>query len=470
MRIIRLLLLIVITCPLFWSCQKEYSLEGSNIKLPAGTWQFNDSAKLFKGTMDTAYIDTTAPTRVLNLLGTSLSGLEAFSIRLYSIDSFTVGTYKASLSQSEFNYSSSTGLVYQSDLLTGEFIVTINVLSNNRITGIFSGMSKDSAGNSKQITLGKFTSAIKLRSVATGNSASGSLGVTAGSCTPVTISGIFTQGIVLDPSNTVQVQVTVSTPGTYTISTNTINGVSFKKSGSFASAGIQNVVMTGVGMPVNAGSQNFTVTFGASVCNFSITFLAGTPPPPVLDYFPTTLNSNWIYYLFNVMVTDSNQVKVIPYSPMFAGQTYSSFEANTLPPSTPIDTSYYRKQGNDYYQYTDVSNFFGFSNPTLAEYIFLKDNVAQNTTWQSQTFTGMITGIPVAVTGYISMTLLAKAVPATVGLNTFPDVIKVRYDYYLSLAPGLPFTTEERWFARGVGLIHYNSGSGITDLQRYTIF
>ena len=467
------LLIFVFTCFL-WSCQKEYSLEGSLIKLPTGTWQFNDSSKLFHGNMDTAFIDTSRPTKILHLMGTSSTGNETFSMQLFSTDSFKLGTYRASVPESEFEYFSLITTKYQTDILTGEFIVTVTQLANNHITGTFSGMTIDSAGNVKQITLGKFTSGIKLKSAGTGANATGTLGLSAGNCTPVTLSGVFTQGIVLDPSNTVQVQVTVATPGTYTISSNTVNGVTFSKSGLFSAAGTQNLVLTGTGIPLNSGVQNFTVSFGSSSCNFSITFLVGTPPPPVLDYFPTTLNSNWVYYFTSSTtfgVIDSSSVKVIAYNPTFGGNSYNSFQQNSIPPTSPIDTTYYRKPGNDYYEYTDLSSAFAFTNPTFGEYIFLKDNVAQGTTWQSQNFSGTITTLG-AVTGYLTMTLLAKAVPVTIGALNFPDVIKVRYDYYLTIIPAGPIRTEEKWFAKGIGLIHHDieSGQTILDVNRYTIY
>jgi hypothetical protein len=57
------------------------------------------------------------------------------------------------------------------------------------------------------------------------------------------------------------------------------------------------------------------------------------------------------------------------------------------------------------------------------------------------------------------MTLTEKATtPTTSGVITSSDVLKVKYDYYISTT-GLPatiFYKEERWFARGIGLI-YNS-------------
>jgi hypothetical protein len=195
--------------------------------------------------------------------------------------------------------------------------------------------------------------------------------------------------------------------------------------------------------------------------------LPGTPPPPVLDYFPTTVNSNWVYYSTNP--SDSITTKVLAYTPTYAGHSYASFESNTIPPTTPFDTSYYRKLGSDYYQYTDFSNYFAFSNPILGEFIFLKDNVIQGSTWQSQNFAGTISGFGPA-TGYISMTLLAKAVAVSIGTQNFPDVIKVRYDYYISVTPGGPFYTEEKWYARGVGLIHDDATSPVIDVNRYTIY
>ena len=70
------------------------------------------------------------------------------------------------------------------------------------------------------------------------------------------------------------------------------------------------------------------------------------------------------------------------------------------------------------------------------------------------------------------MTLTAKAVPVILGTQNFPDVMKVRYDYYITLMSGSPFRTEEKWFARGVGLIHHDIefGQTIMDVNRYTIY
>src|SRR5450759_2704797 len=280
MKTLKISSLIVLLAALFFSCQKEYSLEV--IVTSAGTWQFNDGTKLYAGNIDTAYIETTGTTKTLNLIGKSADGQQNFLLHLYATDSFTVGTYKASLFQSDFQYYKQSKTIYQADQLIGEFIVTITAIGNNNITGIFAGASEDSTGAIKPLTLGKFTSRINLIGNGTGGggagSAIGTLGASSGVCTPVSPSGTYTQGVTLTSTNTVQVQVTVTTPGTYTISTNTVNGVSFSKTGTFTATGVQTVILIGSGTPVSSGNQNFIVTFGSSTCNFTQNFVAGSPP------------------------------------------------------------------------------------------------------------------------------------------------------------------------------------------------
>src|ERR1019366_7066379 len=225
--------------------------------------------------------------------------------------------------------------------------------------------------------------------------ASGTLGGGGGSCTPFAIAGVYTQGVVLDASNTVQIQVDVTTVGNYTISTNTANGV-------------QTILLTGSGTPVNAGPQNFTVTFGSSNCSFSLSFLAGVAPSG--DYFPLTLNSNWTYSSSAGSSLDVHTA-VINYSPTFNTNTYKTIAAYDIGSIDAFDSAYYRKRGGDYYQYALYSNTIPFDQDVEGEYIFLKDNVANGTTWLSPTISGTIGGV--TFTAFIKMTILAKAVPIT---------------------------------------------------------
>nr|MDQ6890522.1 hypothetical protein [Bacteroidota bacterium] len=228
------------------SCQKEYSVEG--VVVPTGTWEFKDSLKQFLGNIDTAYIDSSNSTQELHLIGRSSDLTQTFHLHLFS-DKFQTGLYKASLFQTSFTYSSGSNIIYQANQLIGEFIVNVTSYGNNNIAGTFSGSALDSTGKVLQLTQGKFTASLKQQGTTGGGISSGVLGDSSGNCKPVILNGAYSQGTALTASNTVQVEVTVAVPGTYTISSNTLNGVSFTKSGTFTSAGVQNVTLAGTGTP-----------------------------------------------------------------------------------------------------------------------------------------------------------------------------------------------------------------------------
>ncbi len=549
------------------SCQKEYSIGSkSNFKVSIGSWQFKDSSTLFTGAMDSAYVDSSNSTKVLHLIGTSQNGIQNFQLLLYG-NTFTTGTYKASLFQNTFLYSSGSSTIYQAGELIGEFIVNITTLTDSLISGNFSGSAINSSTKVVQLTAGAFTSSFTQNTINGGVSV-GVLGDSSGNCKPVILKGVYTQGIVLDSSNTVQVQVTVATPGTYSIATNTVNGVSFSGTGTFSNAGVKNITLNGSGTPMNSGPQNFTLMYGNSQCNFSINFGAhasgttggeggsctpfnilgtyqqgvtlnssnqvqvqlnvtvsgyyeivtnsidgisfsgsGTLPTtgaqiviltgsgiPVSagtqsytvtfgtssctfnvnvlptstssgDYFPLTLNSNWSYNLEGGTSSDSIRSQVIVYSPTFGSNNYSTIALYQPPSSLALDSFYYRKPGGDYYEYVNFSKIIPFDQPVSGEFIFLKDNVASGSTWNSPNISGTIGGVNVS--GYITMTVLAKAIPVSIGPFNFPDVIEMKYEYYIVGNPTI-IETNQRWFARNVGEI-YNSASSGGSNKNYNI-
>lgn len=90
-------------------------------------------------------------------------------------------------------------------------------------------------------------------------------------CTSVTVNGFYIVSKLLDPANTVVIQVDVSTPGSYTLSTNTVNGMTFSVAGVFTVSGLQNVILQGSGIPQTAGISILTPRFNVSACTFSIT-------------------------------------------------------------------------------------------------------------------------------------------------------------------------------------------------------
>jgi hypothetical protein len=136
------------------------------------------------------------------------------------------------------------------------------------VTLVGTGTPTVNGDNIVPITVGATTCNF---TVPVGTPAVGFLGGTPGSCTPANVSGTYTVGTALvSAANTVQIQVNVTTLGVYSISTNTVNGISFAASGSFTILGAQALTLNGTGTPTAGGTQNFIVTFGTSGCNFNV--------------------------------------------------------------------------------------------------------------------------------------------------------------------------------------------------------
>ena len=64
----------------------------------------------------------------------------------------------------------------------------------------------------------------------------------------------------------------------------------------------------------------------------------------------------------------------------------------------------------------------------------------------------------------------------TVGSVTSSDILKMRYEYFVTAAPAAPFLflTEERWFAKDIGLIYnslsYGSKTDVYHIGAHQVF
>ncbi len=109
-------------------------------------------------------------------------------------------------------------------------------------------------------------------------------GLTGMACTGATLAGTYTAGVAMTPANTVTIPITVTTPGTYNITT-AVNGVTFSGTGNLALT-TPSVVLTATGitptsiMPLPA---NFPVNSGTTTCGFDVTF-AATPSAAVFTF------------------------------------------------------------------------------------------------------------------------------------------------------------------------------------------
>jgi hypothetical protein len=90
-----------------------------------------------------------------------------------------------------------------------------------------------------------------------------------GDCLDLVAIGTYKKSVPLTTANTVDVQVIMSEPGSYIITTDTVNGYSFSDVG-VATAGLNILRLKGNGTPIAVGIDQFKVKFDGTVCNFFV--------------------------------------------------------------------------------------------------------------------------------------------------------------------------------------------------------
>lgn len=297
-----------------------------------------------------------------------------------------------------------------------------------------------------------------------------------GACSTPTISGTYVVGVALTASNTVLLNVSVTTAGSYSITTVASNGITFSGTGSLA-VGTPTITLTASGTPLAAGNTTIPVTAGSSTCNFSVTVLA-TPPP--MDYFPRTTGSNWSYD-FDGDTNDSILVRAIAPTVTIGGNPFNLFQ-NTADASAGFDSAgYFRKSGGNYYRFENLENYLGFDADLRAEFIFLKDDQAVGHTWFSNTngHTALYNGTPLTLR--IVFKILEKDITKVVRGITYNNVIVVEERYQVDAGGGnwqdltSAFGFYKDYYARNVGWIldeYFDPTStldGILELRRSQI-
>jgi len=280
-------------------------------------------------------------------------------------------------------------------------------------------------------------------------------------CMVSNTAGNYVAGVALDITNTVTIGVNVSTMGTYSISTSVSNGIIFSGQG-VVQAGAGTITLTGSGTPVVAGPTNVIVTVGSSTCSFTVT-VTGTTPVTNTDYFPLTANSWWSYddpdglWVGGDSLTRVN-IDAKPYPGN--GQTYNIFQNRDE--TTPQDSSYYRKAGNDYFELTFADYYTGsaqFSTGVVADINFLKQTLATNDTWESPEYSGLEygTNLPLKVK-YVFKCTDANAT-VTVNGKSYSNVYNVFWKPQIKKNNAASYSDDligmETWYAKGVGLVYW---------------
>ena len=436
----RLLVLLTISTAIF-SCQKEYSIENpGGIVNTSAQWEFKEGGVQFKGPIDTASIDTISNYKFLTIIGRSDDGSSQITLQVFGAD-LKVGTYKTPFSL--FAYIKGGTPVYQTDqTATDSFTIVITKVDINGVTGTFSGKALNGTSG-KTIVDGKFSAVLKPAGppVTPGPADSGQVllwskaGCSGGVITPINVSvsnktGQITQFVTTEPgtcnpAGAFSVKLPVGTyPWVAKCSTDSVTG---------------------------------TVTVTKDGCTKQEVNFAAVP---TADYFPMTTNSNWSYLYAASTPDDTLYTLSTGNTKLLSGKTYSLF---TNTDGVTKDTSFYRKSGNTYYQYsaasTDLDTLTGLTISLPAfEYSFLVDNLAANTTFSNGPFTGTAsvsgTSAPFSVSN--KTTVLETGVSVTIGALSYTNVIKVKTIYsYIFGGTTTDIYGAEQWFAKGVGLIKY---------------
>ena len=251
--------LVVLSLVMF-SCKKERSLEASKKSGASGSLQTSNTGECLPKNVQGAYI-----------AGTSLGATNFIEVEV-NVD--TEGSYDITTDTLNGYYFSASG----------EFATTgINTIK-------LMGKGKPLAEGVDVFTV-SFDSTVCAVDVAVlpstaGGPASFTLQPSGSDCITYTLSGDYVKGVALTSSNKVNIDVNVTTIGTYNISTTATNGMTFSGAGMLGATGVQTITLTGSGTPVNSGAISIPVTAGSTSCNFSVT-VAATPsqPPPLPTYY-----------------------------------------------------------------------------------------------------------------------------------------------------------------------------------------
>lgn len=138
-------------------------------------------------------------------------------------------------------------------------------------------------------TVTSFISCSKEYSLETGLStkARGSLHDDAGDCFTSSVKGNYFTGVPVSNSSYIELQVNVTTPGSYKIASDTVNGFSFENSGVFSATGLQTIRLQAAGVPTQVQVSNFFISFDSTICLFSVNVQDSTGGTGGVNYSDT---------------------------------------------------------------------------------------------------------------------------------------------------------------------------------------
>ena len=275
------------------------------------------------------------------------------------------------------------------------------------------------------------------------------------SCIIDTVIGGYIKGVAADTSSHVIIAVNVTTPGTYLVSTNTVNGYNFSGSGTFSSTGEQTISLVASGTPVNAGTDVFTVNADSSTCTFSTTVLTAIVATNN-DLFPLSMSSFWSYD--DLYYKGSTVKTVVIDTATHGGHLYQVMEEQ-ISPGGPI-LHFYRRNGIEYSQYMAIDDYTSslrYGKRIYDDIVFLKENLSKGDTWETKEFTDTADFGQVIILQY-RFACVASDVSVVVGTNAFSHVYEIEMQTWLRSLSGPYGQANEKYtwyYAKGIGLIYY---------------
>ena len=277
-----------------------------------------------------------------------------------------------------------------------------------------------------------------------------------GLCTGGVVQGVFGQGLALDSSNKLVLQVQIPSAGSYSIQSDTVSGVWFRGSFTASGSGAALIQVPGFGTPSAGGLFNFTLRSGQSSCRQSVTVLT-LAVGKGNSFFPMTAGSWWTYQSSDPLASPSDTFRqtatAVTRQFIATGPGYTEFLERYTPTFT--DTSFYRQTRPDFATYADMDIAGAGDAPVPADYIFLRENGTLAAEWQSGEATSTVGGT--AVKFRLKYKIIERDSTAFVGGMIFRPTIKVRVTQQVQLTPLANFTdllSYEAWYARGIGLIN----------------
>ena len=149
--------------------------------------------------------------------------------------------------------------------------------------------------------------------------------------------GTYIKGKSMTTENVVTINVEVTTPGKYNITTDKVNGISFSASGSFTSHGAQQVILQASGTPEVPELSEFQLHADASQCTF---YVPVSNAEPVATYvLQSSVNNNNLYcapgsvqgsYSAGTPLSAGNTLTVNAYVTTVGNFTISTTEQNGI--------------------------------------------------------------------------------------------------------------------------------------------